>query len=304
MYPWFSSHWIVKGISPLSHVIYNYAPPDFYFYDVACLRCGAYIGDYGGELNAFSIGPVRSFFYRTPGALVAWAYGADVEKNPAEDTYVNDEKFGNYPGTGIFWTLMELYDWDKGQLSLGNDTALGFGIEVRRFLLHQIDLAQPYIRWVDTPLNNSFLSQGEYTFTWQVNGSLVVDHTYLQWGTDSDVIHKFNYTTSDYNEYAGDFIGGTGWDKAADGETHGITYSERITFTEPGEYYLIAKAQVDQIYRNTIAPFIYGKNHSYLRVIKERTNEHYYEEVDGSDGIEIIKGTLWWYSPVLHITIE
>lgn len=304
MYPWFSSHWIAKAISPLTHMIYNYVPPDFYFYDAACLRCGAYMGDYGGDLNAFNIGPVRSFFYRTPGALVAWAYGADVEKNPIEDAYVKDEKFGSYPGTGILWVLMELYEWDNGSPSLGNDTTPGFGMEVRRFLLHQIDLAQPYLRWIDTPSSGSFLSQGEYTFTWQVNGSLVVDHTFIQWGVNPDVTHNFTHTTPDYNKYAGEFIGGTGWDRAADGETHGVIYSEKINFTEPGEYYLVAKAQVDQIYKKTFAPSIYGKNHSYLRIIKERTNERYYEEVMGSDGIERIKGTLWWHSPIIHVTIE
>lgn len=33
-----------------------------------------------GNLNAWNIGPVRSFVDRTPGALVVWAYGSDVKK--------------------------------------------------------------------------------------------------------------------------------------------------------------------------------------------------------------------------------
>ncbi len=148
------------------------------------------------------------------------------------------------------------------------------------------------------------LAQRGYTFSWQVNGSLVVDHTHLQWGTNPDVIHNFAYTTSDHDEYAGKFLEGTGWDRAADGETYGITYSEEIKFNELGDYYIVAKAQVDQIYKKTFAPFIYGKNHSYLRLVKERTDENYYEELRGSDGIEKIEGRLWWYSPIIHITIE
>ena len=308
MYPWFSSHWIVKGVSPISHMVYNYAPPDFYFYDAASLRVGDFMGDYGGDLNAWNIGPVRSFVDRTPGAIVAWAYGADVEQNPAEDRFVKDEKFGNYPGSGIMWHLVELYDWSSGYPGddfLGNDTVEGFGMQVRRYLLHQIDLAQPYLRWVgSTPENNSVLPMGTYAFQWQVNGSLVVDHTSLQWGTNPDPVHHFSHETDDHDEHAGDRLGGTGWDGAADGVTHRTTYTEYLTFDEPGDYYVTAKAQVDQIYRHTLAPLFYGKEHPYLRIVKERTDGSYYEEREGTDGLEIVEGHLWWYSPVIHVTVK
>ncbi len=302
MYPWFSSHWIVKAISPISHMIYNYAPPDFYFYDAALLRCGSYMGDYGGDLNAWNIGPVRSFVDRTPGALVAWAYGSDVEKNPAEDRFVE----GDYPGSGIMWTLVEMYDYSLGYSShdyLGNDTTPGFGAEVRRFLLHQIDLAQPYVRWLESPPDDSTLQAGTYEFRWQVNGSIVVDHTSVQWGTDEDAINNSDFTGHDHNDFEGQYLGGTGWDNAADGQTHGVVYSENITFDIPGDYYIVAKAQVDQIYGKTLAPLVYGREHTYLRVVKERTDESYHEKINGTDGIEEVKGHLWWYSPVIHIKI-
>jgi len=63
---------------------------------------------------------------------------------------------------------------------------------------------------------------------------------------------------------------------------------------------VVAKAQVDQIYAKTVAPEVYGAQ-PYLRIIKERTNSSYHEIINGTDGVEEIKGCLWWYSPVLHI---
>ena len=301
MYPWFSTHWIVKAISPISHMIYNYAPPDFYFYDAASLRCGSYMGDYGGDLNAWNIGPVRSFVDRTPGALVAWAYGSDVEKNPAEGRFVQK----NYPGSGIMWHLVEMYDYSLGYSSrtfLGNDTTPGFGMEVRRFLLHQIDLAQPYVRWISP---SETATENRITLRWQVNGSMVVEHTSIQWGTDPDAINNSAFFGQDHNDFDGKYVGGTGWDNAADGKTHGKIWEEEITLPEgASDVYVVAKAQVDQIYAKTLAPWAYGKEHTYLRILKERTDDSYHEVINGTDGIEEIKGRLWWYSPVIHIKIS
>lgn len=305
MYPWFNSHWLVKAISPLTLMPYNYAPPDFYFYDVASLRCADYMGDFGGDLTAWNVGPIRSFVDRTEGALVAWAYGADVDRHPVEDRFVQDENYGPYPGAGIMWHLYEVYDYEKDinrwEL-LGNDTTLGFGMEVRRFLLHQIDLAQPYVRWLSAPANNSVVAPGTYSFSWQVNGSLVVDHTSLQWGDHQDVITTFDHETEDYDQHQGDFRGGTGWDGAHNGTTQGVVYTATITFDQPGDYYVVAKAMVDQRYGTAYAPLVYGRE-PYLRLVRERTDPEYHEMRPGTDGMEEVQGRLWWYSPVLHVTV-
>ena len=72
---------------------------------------------------------------------------------------------------------------------------------------------------------------------------------------------------------AGDYLGGTGWDNALNGHTTGTNVSrEQYVYTTPGEYYFVAKAQVDQIYNTVLRPDIYGSN-PYLRLIKERTND-------------------------------
>jgi len=131
---------------------------------------------------------------------------------------------------------------------------------------------------------------------------MVVDHTFVQWSTDPDPINNPEQTTDDYDEHAGDYLGGTGWDNANNGGTNGVKYSENISLSAPGDYYFVVTAQVDQAYTNVLRPDIYGED-PYLRLLKERTNGFYYEELDGSDGWETINGQEWWYSPIIHVTV-
>ena len=306
LYPWADTHSNVVGVSPISGVSYSHAPPDFYFYDVEGLRVGDYMGDYGGNLYSGNIGPIRDLLYYTiKGVIAPWAYGADVETNPVEDPYVQDETFGNYPGAGILWMSPEMsVTKNPSETSFGNDTIPRYGAEVRRFVLHQTDLAQPYARWLPGTIEDDAEVEPGFSvpFYWNVNGSLVIDHTYIQWGTDSDPINNPEHFTSDYDEYEGEYYGGTGWDDAESGVTNGVTYNENIILNDPGDYYFVAKAQVDQVYANVLRPDIYG-NDPYSRVIKERTNDEYYEVMQGSDGTEEIFGQTWWYSPIIHVKI-
>ena len=303
LYPWGSTHSSITGISPITGYTYTYAPPDFNFFDASSLRLGDFIGDYGGNLDKYSIGTIpQTVGYSVQGGLGPWAYGSDTTKNPIEAPYVD---FGPYPGAGILWLSPEMSDIkNPDQTTFGNDTVPRYGAEVRRVLLHQTDLAQPYLRWQpDSVQNNAVVyTNTPINFTWQVNGSMVVDHTFIQYGNNPDPIHTWTSTTTDHNEHDGDYIGGTGWDNALNGHTTGTTYEEGIVITTPGEYYFVAKAQVDQIYKNVLRPDVYGTN-PYLRLIKERTNDSYYEVIQGTDGTEEIFGQTWWYSPVIHVTV-
>jgi len=307
LYPWSSNHDDIYGTSPITGEKYGYAPPDFYYFDASSLRLGDYMGDYGGDLDKNSIGTIPDTVgYEAPGGICPWAYGADVVKNPVEDPYVEDETFGNYPGSGILWVSPEMSTVrNPDESTFGNDTVHRYGAEVRRFVLHQMDLAQPYARWMSGTIENNsmVLTNTEIGFRWQVNGSLVVDHTYIQWGTDPNPMENWEYTTVDYDEHAGDYLGGTGWDDAENGQTNGVTYDEKIMMDTGGEYYFVAKAQVDQVYKDVICPDVYGSN-SYLRLVKERTNGSYYEMLDGTDGVEEIVGQTWWYSPIIHVTVN
>jgi len=278
-----------------------------YYFDVSSLRLGDYMSDYGGDLNKNNIGTIPDTVgYEAPGGICPWAYGADVVKNPLEDPYVEDETFGNYPGSGILWISPEMSTVkNPDESTFGNDTIDRYGAEVRRFVLHQTDLAQPSVRWLSGTIENNsmVLPYTEIGFQWQVNGSLVVDHTYIQGGTDPNPIENWEYASVDYDEHAGDYLGGTGWDNAENGQTNGITYDEKIMMEQGGEYYFVAKAQVDQVYKEVLQPDVYGDN-PYLRLVKERVNESYYEMLNGTDGVEEIIGQAWWYSPVIHVTVN
>ncbi|MCK4902000.1 MAG: PKD domain-containing protein [Thermoplasmatales archaeon] len=302
LYPWAMTYPGVSGTSPISGRSYSHAPPDFYFYDASQLRVGDFMGDYGGDLNYANIGPISDLLtYTIKGGIAPWAYAADIEKNPAEDPYVN----GNYPGAGLLWASPEMSTIKNvPESDFGNDTIHRYGAEVRRFVLHQTDLAQPYLRWYPGTIENDGEVPPGTTIPlkWQVNGSMVVDHTYIQWGTDPDPVNNPEFYTPDHDEYAGEYIGGTGWDGAESGETNGVIHNGNLYLTKPGDYYFVAKAQVDQVYADVLSPDVYGDN-PYLRLIKERTNDSYYEMLEGTDGTEEIFGQTWWYSSIIHVTV-
>ena len=306
LYPWADTHSDVTGTSPISSYSYGHAPPDFYFYDASSLRVGDFMGNYGGNLYPGNIGTIYEIiWYSVKGGIGPWAYGADVVTNPVEDPYVQDEIFGNYPGSGLLWLSPEMSEIKNvAESEFGNDTIDRYGAEVRRFVMHQTDLAQPYLRWMPNSVENNAVVPLETTISlkWQVNGSLVVDHTNIQWGNDPDPINNYDHETQDYDEHEGDYLGGTGWDDAESGATNGVTYTENIYLVTPGEYYFVAKAQTDQVYGDVLRPDVYGDD-PYLRLIKERTNESYYEMLEGTDGTEEIFGQTWWYSPIIHVTV-
>jgi len=300
LYPWSSTHSDVRATSPISGKEYSYAPPDFYFYDAECLRLGSYMGNFGGNLDAGNIGTIPTTVgYEAAGAIAAWAYGSDTERNPAESSYVKGA--GGYPGAGILWISPELsVVKNPPEWKMGNDIVPGYGAEVRRFLLHQIDIAQPYVRWISSP---DTAAGSTVTVKWQVNGSMVVDHTSVQWSTSPDPVGNPEFVGKDHDDFNGKYVGGTGWDGAEGGRTHGITWSEEIEIPEnASDIYVVAKAQVDQIYADTVAPEVYGDN-PYLRIIRERTNSSYHEVINGTDGTEEMEGHTWWYSPVIHIHV-
>ena len=308
IYPWASTNTNIEGTSPISGYTNDGAPPDFYFYDASSLRVGSYIGNCCGD-GVFDEGNVQTIaefiWYSVHGGIGPWAYAADVVSNPAEDPYVEDETYGNYPGAGALWLSPEMsYTKNVPEYEMGNDTTDGWGTEIRRFILHQTDIAQPYIRWQDETIENHVTVDVNepISLRWQVNGSLVVDHTNVQWGTNPDPVTTYDFETTDINDYDGEYVGGTGWDDAEDGSTSGIVYAENITISDPGEYYFVAKAQVDQVYANVLSPETYGNN-PYLRLVKERTNASYYESLEGTDGLEEIFGQDWWYSPIIHVTV-
>jgi hypothetical protein len=280
LYPWASTHKEISAISP-SGKIYYYAPPDFYFYHISSLRLGEFVGSYGGTLNEDTIGTIPlTVGYEAPGCIAAWAYGASSR---AEEKFVK----GKYERCNILWVTPEMSKTtDPPERQIGDENS-GYISEVIKIALHQTDIAQPYIIW----LNDEFFTGDKINLEWQVYGALVVEETYVFYSF-SDISDGIKGKVHD--EYNGSYRGGTYWD--------GKIWDEEIEIPDNAtDLYAVAFAKVDGIYSNIVAKEIYGN--SYLRIIWERTNESYYEELNTSDGIEKIKGNIWWQSPLLHIKI-
>ncbi len=281
LYPWSSTHEDISAFSP-SGKIYYYAPPDFYFYHISSLRLGEFVGSYGGILNENSIGTIPTTIgYEAPGCIAAWAYGASSK---AEENFVR----GEYERCNILWISPEMSKIKDPPEKQFGDEKSGYISEVIKVALHQTDLAQPYIMWCN---DDEFFTGNKIKLEWQVYGSLVTEETYLVYSF-SDISNGIKGKV--HNEYNGSYRGGTYWDEKI--------WEEEIEIPNNStDLYAIAFAKVDGIYSQIVGKEIYGN--SYLRIIWERTNESYYEELNTVDGIEKIKGNIWWQSPLLHIKI-
>ncbi len=303
LYPWQNEHSSITGVSPISGTSYGHVPADFFFYDAAGLLLGDYIGDYGGNLGPNQIGSSYTIGQGGPGCLDSWAYGGNDVKNPAEDPYV---ELGPHLGAGVFAWDPEAYGTGSpAQSTFGNDTTNRLGAEVRRTFMYMTDLAQPSVHWTNgTTEDYMEIDMGEtLDFSWLVNGCLVVDNTRIQYGTNPDPINNPLYFTTNIDDHNGDYYGGSYWDDALDGSSTPTNYHEEITFNTPGDYFIVAKAMVDQKYADVLRSDHYGSN-SYLRMINERTDGSFTESLMGTDGLEEINGQLWWYSPVIHVRVK
>jgi len=307
LYPWSSKHSTVSASSQKSGVSYPYAPPDFNFFDISSLRLGKFIGNYDGGFDSSNVGPVpETVGYEAPGGIVSWVYGGDVINHTIEDPYVQDETFGNYNGSGVLWISPELNNVkDPDDNTFGGDNQNGFGPDVRRFILHQMDLAQPYV-WVPSTsiANNSVVNVGDdMSFLWKVNGCLAVDDTFIQWGMNPDPITTFDNTTKHNNAFKGKYWGGSGWENADSGAHAGYTWSETIKApAQTGDYYFVIRSMVDQVYGNVSNSAVYG-NKPYLDLVRERTDPTFSRTIIEDGSPVTIKGSNWWYSQVIHIKV-
>jgi hypothetical protein len=301
--PWKSTHDTVQATSPISGRTQSFAPPDFFYYNVGMHRAADLVGPYGGTMGASNIGPTPEVLgYQSPGALSGWAYGADTTANPIEAPYV---KQGPYPGAGAFWPTFELSSVkNAAESEYGGDITIKYGGQARRFMLFMTDLAQPHLHWdAGSVANNSQVKVGEQiTFKWIVYGGLTADNTLIQYGTDPDPVKNPQSTTKSNLNFDHKYQGGTVWDNAKDGVMQPYIWTETITLTQPGDYYFTAKAMLDQVYDTIAGEAEYGKNKTYLRLLKERLKEGWTETINGEDGAETMVGRKWWYSPVIKLT--
>lgn len=312
LYPWGSTRGAVTAASPVTGRSWDYVPPDFAFFDVFSHRMGDYMLDFdyvgnsrlSGNFGPLNVGtPPGIVNYEAAGTYLAWGYGSNTLAAPAETPYVDN---GPYRGAGALWITPELStNKNPPEAHYGGDLTPGFGIDVRNMILAMADVAQPYTRWHPSGVPDGFVVQAgsNADLAWQVNGSLVVDDTYVVWSADPDPIGNPEGSSPHQTTFAGQFWGGTGWEGANQGTTNGHVWREawRAPLT-PGTYYVAVRAKVDQRYAQVLRPDIYGSD-SYLRIVKERTMPGWSEDIVGADGLEHMEYTEWWNSDVLRIEV-
>jgi len=312
LYPWGSTRAAITATSPVTGFLWDYVPPDFDFFDVFSHRMGDYMLDFdyigntrlAGNFGPLNVGtPPGIVNYEAAGTYLAWGYGSNTVAAPAEAPFVDN---GPYFGSGALWITPELStNKNPPQAHYGGDITEGFGIDVRNMLLSMIDIAQPYARWHPSGAFDGFTVQAgsSANLAWQVNGSLVVDDTYVVWSTDPDPVTSPLGSSSHQTTYANQYRGGTGWEGAEQGTTNGHVWRESWRApTTTGTYYVVARAKVDQRYAQVLRPDVYGPD-SYLRIVKERTMPGWSEDIVGADGLERMEYAEWWDSDVLRIEV-
>ena len=304
LYPWGSTRAGVTANSPVTGRAWGRVPPDFEFYDVFSHRTGDFMGDFGGDLGAANVGPPEGIVgYVAQGTYLDWGYGSDDALNVLEDPFVT---YGPYRGSGVFWLTPELSTQKTPPSNTyGGDNVPGWGTDTRRMYLSVIDVAEPYVAWNPSgALPDSVVQEGTVPLAWNVNGSLVADRVQLLWGTDPDPVNNFLTAEPERTNFLGDYVGGTGWDGALDGDLGGYTWQDTVTLA-PGEYYFVVRAMVDQRYNETLNDPAYGGTDTYLRLIKQRNWEGWNETITSTldGGVQTLLGRKWWYSPVMHLTV-
>ena len=150
-----------------------------------------------------------------------------------------------------------------------------------RMALLLTDIAEPYIKIIDAP---RFAATGQpISIKWEVWGALSTTETNIQWGTDPDPIHNYEWTTPIQS-------GGTAWQN--------VNYTQEIIMpTTPGVYYFVVRAKVDQdtLQQNNPDPNV--KPQSFW--VNMRTNDSWSVSNNGNT----LQGHTNWYSEIFTIAV-
>ncbi len=203
--------------------------------------------------------------FETPGAR-SLALGIEISetKKPNQNTLGgSDEVLNPEPGSNIGYISQNI-----------------------RMAIVLIDLAEPYLTWIDSnsdPIPKEVEINSNITLSWFVNGSFSVTETNLRFGTDPNPINNFEYITED-------LTGDSHWD--------GNYFSQEITLPdEPGDYYFVSHAIVDQesLIQNNPEPNILPQSF----FVNQRTNASWNISNNGNT----ITGRNDWYSPIINIRV-
>jgi hypothetical protein len=244
-------------------------------------------GNYGGK---YTFGPANEEIYGVRGAWSDYAYAATW------DTQYTAPEFLTNGSRSLAIGVEITNDPAPPESSLGNSQGVydpggtndGLIPKNIRMALVLADTAEPYIDWKDREEIPSIAYPGQnITLEWEVMGAFKADETQLNYEVDwsngaPSTIDQ--YQTTNQN-------GWSGW--------YGNTFSEQITMPqEPGDYYFVISAVVDQTSLEQTIPEPDIEPQSLY--VNQRTNESWEVSNNGN----IMNGQVVWYSEVIHIEVQ
>ena len=259
------------------------SPDNIAFFEVAKLMSDNAAGE-----SKYPYGPANQVVYYADGAWSDYSYAASwdtVFLEPGFDT----------PGARSLAIGVEISNAKVPEEALlGNSNEIlnpgsniGFISQNIRMALVMIDLAEPYLTWSDSksnPIPNFAKTNNNITLSWYVNGSFSVSETNILYGMDPNPINNYQFNTKKLN-------GGSSWS--------GTSFSQNITLPDnPGDYYFVAHAKVDQqvLVQSTPEPNVHPQSF----FASQRTNDSYNITIDDN----WLEGKSDWYSPVIHIQVK
>ncbi len=286
-----SWHSGVEGIyyawgTPVHDTPTDESPDTVAFYGQARLM-SAQGGNYGGK---YQFGPANEVVYGARGAWSDYAYAATWDTQYTAPVYPTNGSRALAIGVEIS------NDYTPPAASLGNSKGVyepdgpndGYIPKNIRMALVLTDTAQPYINWNNRNSIPTMAYPGQnISFEWEVKGAVSVDETRIHYDdsyVESSVSTIDKYQTPDQSGWSGWFDN---------------TFTEHIIMPkEPGDYYFVVSAVVDQ---NTLDQTIPEPDiEPQSLYVNQRTNANWKVSNNGNS----LEGQKVWYSEVIKITVQ
>ncbi|WP_455392430.1 M14 family metallopeptidase [[Eubacterium] cellulosolvens] len=258
------------------------SPDNIAFFEVSKL-----MSNYAGGQTKYPFGPANQIIYYADGAWSDYAYAANWDTEYLFSGYETPGARSLAIGVEISNTkIPDQALLGKSEEVSNPDTNIGYIPQNIRMALVMIDLAEPYLAWnkhSSTPIPTEVKINTNLTLDWWVNGTFSVTETRLLYGTDPDPVNNYQYNTSKLS-------GGSVWSDEA--------FSQKITVpNQPGDYYIVAQAIVDQSSVVQVTPEPDIPPQSFF--VNQRINDSWSTTINGNT----LKGNKNWYSQVLHIKV-
>ncbi len=269
----------------------NSTSPD----DTALDALGQRMRTYGGPYNGFL--PVG-----TANQLLGPAYGP-LDDSAYATTWDAANADPSYPTEGwrsLAYTIEISDDKTPPASTLGGDADLltpggledGYVPKHVRTALAGIDIAEPYLVWSNRGAIPSIVAaETVIPVEWQVRGCFDVDETRVRWGSDPDPLNVFENETPTQSQ--------TGGEPCFEPPT---SFSDAVTFDEPGIYWLTPTARVDQALLAQGNPNPNVAPQSFVVRSRTETGLLFSESVDASE-VNTITGQLDWGAEPLRIEV-